>query len=213
MAALTRRRVPAEVRLIESGELERVPQSGAVASVQEAEVSLAPELLDQLWQAPNLERLAAAYWRHIRRATFGLVRVVYEPDSRTVVLLSRRLPLLRFHAPEYEIGPKFGLVSWRIERGILVATQGRGTGYLRIFVWRLHNAEPTVRVRLEVRNFYPWLRGRGWFARFGTWIYAQTQLRIHVAVCRSFLRSLAGFELPLSRVGSLASRSTGTTVA
>jgi hypothetical protein len=203
MAALTRRRVPAEVRLIEAGELERVPQSGAVASVQEAEVSLAPERLEQLWHALSLERLAAAYWRHVRRATLGLVRVAYAPDSRTVVLLSRRLPLLRFRAPEYELGPGFGSVSWRIERGILVSTEGRGTGHLRIYVWRLDDAHASVRVRLEVRNFYPWLRGRGWFARFGTWIYAQTQLRIHVAVCRSFLRSLASLELPLSTGGAL----------
>ena len=45
-------------------------------------------------------------------------------------------------------------------------------------------------VRLEVRNFYPWLRGSGRFARFGAWLYGQTQLRIHRLVCNAFLRSL-----------------------
>jgi hypothetical protein len=209
MAALTRRRMPAEVRLIGAGELERVPQSGAVASVQEAEVSLPPATLERLWTPSNLERLAAAYWRHITRATLGLTRVVYEPDSRTVVLLSRRLPLLRFRAPEYEVGAGFGSVSWRIERGVLVAREGRGSGFLRIFVWRMAGSETTVRVRLEVRNFYPWLRGRGWFARVGAWIYAQTQLRIHTAVCNSFLRSLSRLDLPDSSVGALAPQEAG----
>jgi hypothetical protein len=63
----------------------------------------------------------------------------------------------------------------------------------------------TVRVRLEVRNFYPWLRGGGRFARFGAWLYGQTQLRIHVLVCNAFLRSLARLDLPPSRVGALVS--------
>ena len=44
---------------------------------------------------------------------------------------------------------------------------------------------------MEVRNFYPWLRGTGPFARVGVWIYAQTQQRIHRTVTRGFLRRLA----------------------
>jgi hypothetical protein len=212
MASLTRRRAPARVRLASSGELERVPQTGAVASVQEAEVSLPREALEKLWRAENLERLAAAYWRHITWATFGLVRVFYASDSRTVGLLTPRLPLLRFSAPEYETGEGHGSVGWRIDRGLLVARLGRGTGYLRIYVWRLDDdggPEGALRIRLEVRNFYPWLRGSGRLARFGAWLYAQTQLRIHVAVCNSFLRSLAGLDLPPSRVGGLVTGPTG----
>jgi hypothetical protein len=38
------------------------------------------------------------------------------------------------------------------------------------------------------------LRGTGRFARFGTWLYSQTQLRIHILVTKGFLRSLD--ELP-----------------
>jgi hypothetical protein len=48
-----------------------------------------------------------------------------------------------------------------------------------------------IHVRMEVQNFYPWLRGTGPFARVGVWIYAQTQQRIHRAVTRGFLRRLA----------------------
>ena len=196
------RKTPASVRLIRAEESERVPATGAVGSVQEADVTLPSELLDRLWSAEYLERLASAYWRYLSRVTLGLVRVVYGPDYRTVVLLHRRLSLLRFHAPVYETGPGWGRVTWPIERGLLVAARGRGEGFLRIVVER--PAEETARVRLEVRNFYPLLRGGGRFARFGAWLYAQTQLRIHVLVCNGFLRSLARLDLPPSKVGALA---------
>ena len=196
-------------------EAERVPQTGAVSSVQEAEVTLPGPLLERIWSPEYLERLARAYWRHVNRVTLGLIRVVYRDDSQAVVLVSRRLPLLRFHAPEYETSTARGCVTWRIERGLLVAAAGRDDGFLRIRVQRQPGPQGTggegrLRVRLEVRNFYPWLRGSGRFARFGAWLYGQTQLRIHVFVCDSFLRSLARLDLPPSRVGALAAESEAT---
>ena len=200
----------ARVNLIRSEESERVPETGAVASVQEAEVTMPRELVAELWRPEYLERLARAYWAWLTRVTLGLIRVVYEPDSRKVVLLSRRLPLLTFHVPEYETDADSGQVTWAIARGLLVAQEGRDqNGFLRIGVARCGPAaasdeEEELRVRLEVRNFYPWLRGSGKFARFGAWHYGQTQLRIHVLVCNAFLRSLARLELPPSRVGALS---------
>ena len=115
--------------------------------------------------------------------TLGLIRVVYTETSRTAVLLTRRLPLLSFHAPEYETEPGLGCVTWRIERGLLVASEGRDkNGFLRIRVQRCGDTPSDddterVAIRVEVRNFYPWLRGGGKFARFGAWLYGQTQLR------------------------------------
>ena len=198
----------ASVRLVHSRESERVPETGAVASVQEAEVTVSSDLLAELWRPESLERLARAYWAWLSRVTLSLVRVVYEPDSRAVVLFTRRLPLLRFGLPEYDTGPDHGSVTWPILRGVLVARNGRDRGgFLRIAVYR-HEPRAdadseTLTVRLEVRNFYPWLRGSGRFARFGAWLYSQTQLRIHVLVCNGFLRSLAALDLPPLRVGSL----------
>ena len=61
-----------------------------------------------------------------------------------------------------------------------------------------------VRVRSEVQNFYPLLRGSGWFARIGSFLYSFTQLKIHVIVSHGFLRSLARLDLPESTVGALA---------
>lgn len=205
-----RRNGPARVNLIRAEETERVSETGAVASVQEAEVFVPRELLDEMWKSENLERLARAYWRWLTYVTLGLIRVVYTETSRTAVLLTRRLPLLSFHAPEYETEPGLGCVTWRIERGLLVASEGRDkNGFLRIRVQRCGDTPSDddterVAIRVEVRNFYPWLRGGGKFARFGAWLYGQTQLRIHVLVCNGFLRSLGRLELPPSRVGALA---------
>jgi hypothetical protein len=199
----------ASVRIVASRESERVPETGAVASVQEAEVTIERRVLDELWSPEYLERLARAYWRWVSRVTLSLVRVVYAPDSRSVVLLTRRLPLLGFGLPEYDLASDHGCVTWRIRRGVLVAGEGRDQGFLRIAVHRPERetaAGPTetVLVRLEVRNFYPWLRGSGRFARWGAWLYSQTQLRVHVLICNGFLRSLAALDLPPSRIGSLA---------
>ena len=191
-------------------EAERVAETGAVGSIQEAEVTMPQELVAEMWKPEYLERLARSYWAWLTRATLGLVRVVYTEDSRSAVLLSRRLPLLTFHAPEYDTEPGRGTVTWRIARGLLVASEGRDrNGFLQIRVCRPQQetsdgGDETLQVALEVRNFYPWLRGSGRFARFGSWVYGQTQLRIHVLVCNGFLRSLARLDLPPSRVGQLA---------
>jgi len=191
----------AEVKILAAEETERVPETGAAQSVQDAEAELPSDVLAKLWHPEFLERLARSYWRFLSRTFLGLVRIVYEPEARIVVLLSRRLPLLSFHKPEYETSSDEGIVTWRIREGLLVASEGEGEGFLRISVWR---CGPTrVRLRVEVRNFYPWMRGRGRFARLGTWIYSQTQLRIHVIVCNAFLRSLGRLDFPPSRVGSL----------
>ncbi len=200
-----------EVRILREPERDEVSETGAVSSVQEADAAVPREALDRLWKPEYLERLARSYWRFLSRISLGLIRVVYAPDSRTVVLLSRHLPLLRFRRPEYEAKGDRGSVTWRIERGLLVAREGRDRGFLRIDVRRgaaRGELDPgpgseLVRVRVEVRNFYPWIRGRGRFARFGTWLYSKTQLRIHALVCRLFIRSLVRLDLPPSRVGAL----------
>jgi hypothetical protein len=201
-----------QVRILREPESDELAASGAVASIQEAEAAIPRPLLEPLWKPEYLERLARGYWRFLTTISLGLIRVVYAPASRTVVLLSRRLPLLRFSAPEYELRPDAGSVMWPIERGLLVAREGRDRGFLRIDVRRCGEVDAgldagagneLVRVRVEVRNFYPWIRGRGRFARVGTWLYSKTQLQVHRLVCRLFLRSLVRLDLPPSRVGAL----------
>ena len=198
--ALRGGRNPSEVVVIEAGDSTSVDDStGAVRSVQTAEVFLPTEVLDRIWSAGHLERLARTYWRFLSRATLGLIHVSYSEHERSIVLLSRPLKLLTFQAPEYEMDPLRGLVRWRIARGLLVAKRGRdGGGYLQIEVRRAPT-EDAARVRLhvavEVANFYPSISGLS--RRF----YNVTQSRIHVIVTSRFLRSLQRLDLAESRVG------------
>ena len=173
---------------------EKVPPTGAVGSIQAAELDVR-EPVSRVMDRAFLERAAAEYWRVITRFTLGLVRVTTDDEDQCVVLIARPLVLLRFHAPEYETDEGPAAVTWRIKRGILVSRDGRDRGFLRLSLEPLGqpgaNGHRRVRVQMEVSNFYPWLRGAGAFARIGVWIYAQTQQRIHRAVTRRFLRRLA----------------------
>jgi hypothetical protein len=179
------------------------PESGAVRSVQAADLTLPREALDAIWTPMHLERLARTYWRFLTRGTLGLVRVKYTDNERYVVLLARPLVLLSFRAPEYQMDEHRGIVRWRIESGVLVSRTGRGVdGYLQIDIRRSPvNDADCVRahVEVEVANFYPAIA-----SGIGQWVYANTQSRIHVVMTHGFLRSLARLDLAESRVGRYA---------
>jgi hypothetical protein len=172
--------------------LGKVQRTGAVESIQEAELRL-DQPASRVVNRRFLEWAARAYWRLITRFTLGLIRIVSDGGDQCVVLVGRPLVLLRFHAPEYEVSEREGSVTWRIKRGILVSNQGRDSGALRLKVASIGPSDGRCRVHvsMEVQNFYPWLRGTGPFARVGVWLYAQTQQRIHRAVTRGFLSRLA----------------------
>ena len=175
-------------------------RTGAVRSVQSAEVVLPADRIDALWSPLYLERLARTYWRFLTRATLGLVRVYYSDRERAVCLITRRLPLLTFHVPEYEMDGSRGVVRWRIASGVLVARRGReGDGYLEIDVQRRPAGSPgsvIVHVEVEVANFFPAIA-----STIGRWFYTHTQSRIHVIVTKGFLHSLARLDLAESKVG------------
>jgi hypothetical protein len=176
----------ARVRVVEQPESES-SADGSVTTKQVAEVTLPRSELDRMWSPEYLERLARTYWRFLTRVSLGLLRVLYTPESREIALIGRPLVLLRFRAPEYEIEANRGTVTWRIDRGLLVAPMGRGKGHLRISVSRPQSVpggdeEVTVTVTSEVASFYPLIRGWGWFSKVGEVLYRFTQLRIHVIV-------------------------------
>jgi hypothetical protein len=197
--------VPDEVHVLrEADDATEIDRStGAVRSVQSAEVVLPADRIDALWTPQSLERLARTYWRFLGRATLGVIRVFYTERERSVCLLVPRLRLLTFQAPEYEMDAERGVVRWRIARGVLVARRGRGgDGYLEIDVQRRPAADPgkvNVHVEVEVANFYPAIA-----SAIGRWFYTVTQSRIHVLVTHAFLRSLARLDLAESRVGRFA---------
>jgi hypothetical protein len=199
-----RRQALARVKIVDQPESGHAPD-GSISSRQVAEVTLPRGELERIWTPEYLERLARTYWRFMTRVSLGILRVLYTPDSREIVVLTRPFVLLRFHAPEYEIEANRASVTWRIDRGLLVAPEGRDHGYLRITVERLAggDGDVTVRVTSEVASFFPTIAGRGWFSRIGRPIYRFTQLRIHVIVTHAFLRSLARLDLAPSVVGAM----------
>lgn len=200
------------MRVIETGD-RHVAAHGGVATVQCADITLPREELDRVWSPEYLERLARTYWLWMGRISLGLLRVLYTESTREVVLLRRPFVLLRFFAPEYDVDRRGGTVTWRINRGLLVAPEGRGEGYLRMTVERRSEdgarGTVTARITSQVANFYPMLRGRGWFSRIGRFVYRFTQLQVHLIVTNRFLRSLANLDLAPSVVGSLRGSTPG----
>jgi hypothetical protein len=174
--------------------------TGAVRSVQTADLVIEEDALKEIWTPTHLERLARTYWRFLTRVTLGLIRVRYADGERSVVLLTQPLRLLTFQAPEYEMDRTRGLVRWRIARGLLVSRRGRnGRGYLQIEVCRRPGDDPEharLHVEVAVVNFYPSIA-----SRLGRRLYNATQSRIHVIVTYGFLRSLARLDLAESRIG------------
>ncbi len=171
-------------------------RSGAVRSIQAANLDMPEDELQKLWTPQSLERLARTYWWYLSRTTLGLVRVHYRDDERAVVFLMRPFVLLRFHPPEYDMSGERGVVKWRIRDGLLVAR--KDDGYLEIDVRRgepEHEGYGRIHVEVEVASFYPRL------AQPFKWFYVNTQSRIHVIVTHGFLKRLARLELEESAVG------------
>jgi hypothetical protein len=194
-----KRRRPADAVISDLYDHTVIDSRGSVRSIQAATVTMPNGELDAIWTPTYLERLARTYWKFLSRVSLGLIRVEYTPTERKVVLLRRPFVLLRFRAPEYDIGQGRGIVRWRIRDGVLVAKEDHG--YLEIDV---HRTDPgrdgydQAHVEVEVANFYPAI---AWVAR---WFYKATQSRIHVLVTHGFLRSLANRELEVSAVGRFA---------
>jgi hypothetical protein len=201
------RPLPARVKIVHVPE-QGYAEDGSVTTRQEAEITVPQEALERLWTPENLENLARTYWAFLIRISLGVLKIRYGPDSREIVLFGR-IVLLRFHKPDYEAESNRGCVTWRINKGLLVALGGRNKGHLRICVERPDNMdgndEVPVKVTSEVGAFVPMLTFPGLrsLSGFGRWLYRQTQLRIHVIVTHAFLRSLANLELEESQVGSL----------
>ncbi len=175
-------------------------KSGAVRSIQAADVTMPKDELLEIWTPRHLERLARTYWKYLSRVTLGLIRVEYTESERAVVFLSRPFVLLRFRAPDYELTTDRGIVRWPIRDGILVARPDYG--HLEIDVRRCspeREDEEKIHVEVEVANFSPAIAS--WVGR---WVYTITQAKIHVLVTHGFLRSLARLDLEESAVGRFA---------
>jgi hypothetical protein len=190
------------VDLEDSTALDR--NTGAVRSVQKADLVIEVDALREIWTPAHLERLARTYWRFLARVTLGVVRVSYSEDERSVILLAPALKLVTFQAPDYRMDASRGVVHWRIERGLLVSRRRHNRGYLQIEVRRSPGEDPRharLHVEVEVANFYPSIA-----SKLSRRLYEATQSRIHVIVTYGFLRYLARLDLAHSRVGRLGGK-------
>jgi hypothetical protein len=136
------------------------------------------------------EDLPAAYWRYLRRRSGGLIRGVGIDRGPETVLLFKPLVLLRFGPPRIERAGGLERVTMTIEGGLLLARSGRGHGALRFELERPPGAPAPVIARGIVEGYLPRLRGPGPLLGLRSWIYSQTQLRLHFRVTSGFLRSL-----------------------
>lgn len=181
---------------------EKTPRTGPAASIHEATLWVPAEAVTMLLTTDFLERLASAYRRFLGQVSGGLLRIRCEPEFESLVLLLPRPSLLRLRTPVYVEGPDWVEVRWSIERGLLVASVGRDRGSLRIRLMRpataanAEGANVPVSALMEVEGYYPRIRGNGGFASVRTWLYTQTQARIHTRVMRGFLRTISQLELP-----------------
>ncbi len=199
---LRRGQLPAHAVIVSPRKSTVIQRDGAVRSVQSAELTVDERDMESLWTPANLENLARTYWRFLSRVTLGLIRVVYDADSRSVVLLGRPLTLLRFDKPDYTLEDDHGTVTWRIRDGLLVARTGRGCGFLALDVRREPSDDGRRRrmlIEVEVANFFPSIA-----VGFSIPVYEMTQSAIHVLVTNAFLRSLAKLDLAQSKIGELA---------
>ena len=133
-----------DVRIMPDPEEGPVTPDGPLRSIQEAELTMPRDTLEALWNPATLERLARAYWRYLNTdLASGCSRSATGRPGRYVVLGWRRLVLLSFRLPEYDVGP--GLRPRHLaDRAGRAGAPGRGRGYLRIDVRRL---EPEPRAR------------------------------------------------------------------
>ena len=202
-----RSRLPADVRIVDPEGAPTISADGAARSVQAAELTIPTSEALELWTPETLERLARTYWRFLERCSLGLIRVRYSEQERSVVLLCRPFVLIRFEAPEYELGSDRGVVRWQIRGGALVSHRqpvpdlggNRRGGFLQIDVRRMESPREgftAIHVEVAVLSFYPAIA-----AALGPGLYAATQSAIHVLVTHGFLRSLARLDLAQSRTG------------
>ena len=171
-----------------------VDRSGAVRSVQSADVEMPVAALAAIWSPMHLERLARTYWRFLSRCTLG-------PGARRVHrgrTLRRAASAARSSCWRSAARVRDG----RRPRGRALADRARrarrAAGRRRRRLPRdrrqaLADERPRARrlhVEVEVANYYPRIA-----STFTQWAYAVTQSRIHVLVTYGFLRSIAKLDL------------------
>jgi len=174
-----------------------VPAAGPVESTDRAELMVPDEPNGP--RPEGIEDLGRGYWRFVARHSLGLIRTTEDEEGRVGLFLrGTRLNLLRFDPPRYEQADGAASVTWPIAGGVLALPEGDGEGFLRFELERTETAAgaATLRAGMEVRGFYPLLRGRGALAPVGARLYSLTQGVVHRAMTRAYLLSLGRRRAP-----------------
>ena len=170
----------------------RVPVTGPVESTNKAELQV-PARSGAVPGPVEIEELGRGYWEFVARRSLGIFRATEGEEGRIrIIVRGTSLDLLRFDPPRYESREDGASVTWPIAGGALTLPEGQGRGFLRFTVTRAEGDAntTTLRAAMEVRGFYPSLRGRGTLAPAGALFYSLTQRVFHRAMTRAYLRSL-----------------------
>ncbi len=170
----------------------RVPAAGPVESTDKAEL-LVPGPAVGASRPEEIKEFGRGYWRFVAGHSLGLIRTTEDRQGRVGLFLrGTRLNLLRFDPPRLESEDRGGSVTWPIAGGVLALREGDGRGFLRFELTRAEKEDDatTLHVSMDVRGFYPLLRGRGILAPVGALFYSLTQRVVHRAMTRAYLRSL-----------------------
>jgi uncharacterized protein YbjT (DUF2867 family) len=175
----------------------RVPATGPVESTNMAEF-LIPDPASGALRPEEIEELGRGYWRFVARHSLGLIRSTEDEEGRVGLFLRGvGLDLLHFDSPRCKAANGGASVTWPIAGGVLALPGEGGSGFLRFEMERTESSPDTTTLHaaMEVRGFYPLLRGRGALAPAGALLYSATQRVVHRAMTRAYLRSL-GRQLP-----------------
>ena len=178
------------------------PSTGAVRSVQSAEVVLPADRIDALWAPVYLERLARTYWDFLTRATSASSASTTPTASGSSACWSRgqAADVRRAGVRDGRLARRRALAHREAAcsspaAGARATATSRSTSSARPA--RRARAGSIVHVEVEVANFFPAIA-----STIGRWFYTHTQSRIHVLVTQGFLRSLARLDLAPSQVGA-----------
>lgn len=147
-----------------------VAADGSVLSRQTYDASAAATTSDTAAAAGDL------YWAFLTRFGRGLLRITPQPDHG-VAISALGITLLRFEPPVIHPLGEGVAIRYPVGYGLAVHPRHRAHGYLQM------GLEPG-RLSLEVAGYYPTLGS-------GSWLYNQTQSRLHVRIAEGYLSALA----------------------
>jgi hypothetical protein len=155
-------------------------ENGAVESEQRVWVE---EPVVEMSEA-GARRLGSTYWREVRRATRGLVRVRARGGGVELRAAGRGPALLRFGAAELSVEPDAVWCTYPIVGGML----SRAPSGTITFAQR--QLDDRVLLVSAIAGFHPTLAGRPGAPVWTGELYKRVQARIHVAISGNYFRRL-----------------------